>query len=51
MKFDSKSVIDIDKESESAMSCETDTDFMDEFDQQYNKVKGKHTNDAIKSYI
>ena len=51
MKFDSKSVIDIDKESDSAKSVGTDTDFMDEFDKQYIKVKNKHDDHVVKSYI
>ena len=36
MKFSQKSVIDIDKESESQKSCATDEEYMDQFEEQYN---------------
>ena len=35
MKFNQKTIIDIDKESESPKSCATDMEYMDELNEQY----------------
>ena len=51
MKFQRKSVIDIDKDSESPKSCATDHEYMDELSTQYKKLKNHDTDNVINTYF